>query len=227
MLYPNEKRGMVMDRAKKKGARPYDGIYNNSIKLTDNVKRASVANARKIFYDKMSHDPQFKKNVIEELRKTGYYDRSAINEYLETGKHSKKLYDRFNQALATPQFQKAGLHKQYYDEVKKHGYNAILDINDARYSGYKNVAKSPTIFFGNDKWEKLSSKKLTDSEIDKNVTKFNTELITKNILKEIGSYGIGYASLETITDQIIIKNYLDKHPNSKLSRKEILELSEK
>ena len=55
-----------------------------------------------------------------------------------------------------------------------HGYNAILDINDARYSGYKIVAKSPTIFFGNDKWEKLSSKKLTDSEIDKNVTKFNT-----------------------------------------------------
>ena len=227
MLYPNEKRGMVMDRAKEKGARPYDGIYNNSIKLTDNVKRASVANARKIFYDKMSHDPQFKKNVIEKLRKTGYYDRSAINKYLETGKHSKKLYDRFNQALATPEFQKAGLHKQYYDEVKKHGYNAILDINDARYSGYKIVAKSPTIFFGNDKWEKLSSKKLTDSEIDKNVTKFNTELITKNILKEIGLYGVGYASLESITDQIIIKNYLDKHPNSKLSRKEILELSEK
>ena len=98
------------------------------------------------------------------------------------------------------------MHKQYYDEVKKHGYNAILDINDARYSGYKIVAKSPTIFFGNDKWEKLSSKKLTDSEIDKNVTKFNTELITKNILKEIGLYGVGYASLESITDQIISVN---------------------
>ena len=38
--------------------------------------------------------------------------------------------------------------------MKKHGYNAILDINDTRYSGYKKVSKSPTIFFGDDKWEK-------------------------------------------------------------------------
>lgn len=225
MLYPNEKRNMVKNRAAK-GGLPYDGIYNNSIKLTDNVKRASVANARKIFYDKMDNDPEFKLKVVTELRKTGYYDPSAIHEYLGTGKHSKKLYDRFNQALATPEFQKAGLHKQYYDEVKKHGYNAILDINDTRYSGYKKVAKNPTIFFGNDKWEKLSSKKLTDSEIDENIIKYSLENLTKQSLKEIGAYAGGYAGIKTIADQAIIKNYLDKHPNSKLSRKEILELSE-
>lgn len=220
MLYANEKRNMVKNRAAK-GGLPYDGIYNNSIKLTDNVKRASVVNARKIFYDKMDNDPKFKANVITELRRTGYYDQSAINEYLGTGKHSKKLYDRFNQALATPEFQKAGLHKQYYDEVKKHGYNAILDINDTRYSGYKKVAKNPTIFFGNDKWEKLSSRKLSDVEIDKNVTKYSLEYLAKQSLKKIGAYGGGKAIIESL----IVKAYLDEHPNSKLSRKEILKLS--
>lgn len=223
MLYGNEKRGMAKEYAAKKGLE-YQGIYNNKIKLTGDVKRASVSNARKIFYEKMENDPEFKKDVLNTLKKTNYVD-AAVYEYGRTGKRSKKLYDKFNQALATPQFQEAGIHKKYYDEMKKHGYNAILDINDTRYSGYKNVSKSPTIFFGDDKWEKISSKKLSDSEIDENAMKFTKEYIAKNAAKRLGVYAGIIGGVKAASDQAAVKQYLDKHPNSKLSRKEILELT--
>lgn len=224
MNYANEKRVMAKDFAARNGLQ-YQGIYNNQIKLNSDVKRASVANARKIFYEKMDKDPQFKKDVLNTLKKTNYGDAKAISDYVVNGKHSNKLYDRFNQALATPEFQAAGLHKQYYDAVKKHGYNAILDINDTRYSGYKKISKSPTIFFGDDKWEKVSSRKLSDSEINNNAVKFATEFLAKNAAKKLGIYAAVGVGVKTASDQATVKQYLDEHPNSKLSRNEILKLA--
>ena len=222
MLYPNEKRGMVMRRVDE-GGREYQGIFNNQVKLTGDVRRASVANAQKIFYEKMDSDPQFRKEVIDTLKKTNYSDSKAAGEYLQKGKHARKLYDRFNQALATPQFQAAGIHKKYYDEMKKHGYNAILDINDTRYSGYKKMSKSPTIFFGDDKWEKISSRKLSDTEIDENVQKFAIGYLAKNQGKSIAKLVGAVAGVKAIKDQSSVKQYIKAHPNTNLSRQEILE----
>ena len=222
MMYPNEKRGMAKRFAAQRGLK-YEGIYKNEIKLNSDVKRASVKNAQKIFYEKMDNDSQFKKEVLDTLKKTHYSDSKAVNEYLQNGKHTRKLYDRFNQALATPQFQDAGIHKKYYDEMKKHGYNAILDINDTRYSGYKKISKSPTIFFGDDKWDKISNKKLSDTEIDANVAKYTYGLVLKQGAKRIAIGAGGIAGLNTITDQVVVERYLKEHPKTKLSRKEILE----
>lgn len=103
MNYALEKSGMAKQYAAQKGLK-YEGIYNNQIKLNGDVKRASVANARKIFYEKMDKDPQFQNAVIDTLNRTAYNDTNAKRDYLLNGKHSKKLYERFNQALATPEF---------------------------------------------------------------------------------------------------------------------------
>lgn len=222
MMYPNEKRGMAKNFAAQRGLK-YQGIFNNQVKLTGDVKRASVANAQKIFYEKMDKDPQFKKEVLDTLKKTNYSDSKAVNEYLQNGKHARKLYDRFNQALATPQFQDAGIHKKYYDEMKKHGYNAILDINDTRYSGYKKISKNPTIFFGDDKWEKISSKKLSDTEIDTNVVKYAYGLLAKQGAKNVAKIAGVVVGANAISDQAVVADYLKKHPRTKLTRKEILE----
>lgn len=221
MNYANEKRAMIKRRVAQ-GDREYQGIFNNQIKLTGDVRRASVANAQKIFYNKMDSDPQFRKEVLDTLKKTSYSDSKAVGEYLQKGKHARKLYDRFNQALATPQFQAAGIHKKYYDEMKKHGYNAILDINDTRYSGYKKISKSPTIFFGDDKWKKISSKKLSDTEIDENVQKFAIGYLAKNQGKSIAKLVGAVAGVKALNDQSSVNQYIKAHPNTKLSRQEIL-----
>ena len=221
MNYPREKRAMVK-RGVHRGGHEYEGIFNNQIKLTGDVKRASVANAQKIFYKKMDSDPQFRKEVLDTLKKTKYSDDYAAEKYLQSGKHARKLYDRFNQALATPEFQTAGIHKKYYDEMKKHGYNAILDINDTRYSGYKQISKDPTIFFGDDKWEKISNRKLSDIEIDENVQKFTSDYSIKNLGKSIAKASGVAAASKAIIDQSSIDQYIKEHPNTRLSRKEIL-----
>lgn len=221
MNYPHEKRAMVK-RGVHRGGHEYEGIFNNQIKLTGDVKRASVANAQKIFYKKMDTDPQFRKEVLDTLKKTKYSDDYAAEKYLQTGKHARKLYDRFNQALATPEFQTAGIHKKYYDEMKKHGYNAILDINDTRYSGYKQISKDPTIFFGDDKWEKISNRKLSDTEINENVQKFMSDYLIKNLGKSIAKASGVVAASKAIIDQSSIDQYIKEHPNTRLSRKEIL-----
>lgn len=218
MLYPNEKRNM----AKASLGSNYEGIYKNKIKITKDVKRASVNNARKVLYDKMNADPVFKKNVLDTIWQTNYgYDAENLFK-----KNPKKFYDRFNQALATPEFQSKGIHKQFYSALEKKGYNAVLDINDTRYSGYKKISKSPTIFFGKDSWEKIGSTKLSNETIDSNVKKYTGGLLAKGLGKKAVKYAAVTGVAKTISDRIKIEKYLDEHPNSKLSGKEILEMEE-
>ena len=212
MLYPNEKRGML--------GSDYKGIWNNQIKLNKDVKRASVNNARKILMDKMQSDSNFKNEVLDAIKDTQY----GKNADSLLKNNPKKFYDRFNQALATPAFQQKGIHNQFYSALEKKGYNAILDINDTRYSGYKNISKSPTIFFGTDGWEKIGSRRVSDQEIDTNVKNYIKEFVLKQNGKTLAKYaGIGLG-IKTISDQAAIQDYLDEHPNSKLPRKEILKI---
>lgn len=219
-MYPGEKQSMTIQSGKN-----YEGIYNNQLKVTKDIKRASVNNSRKIFYNMMDNDPDFKNKVLDTLEETRYGQMgSAVSNYRATGRKSKKLYDRFNQALATPEMQKSGLHKKFYSELKKNGYDAILDINDTRYSGYKNIAKSPTIIFGNDKIKKISGKRIDESDIKSNALKYMAGYNAKALAKKAATYGGAFAIAKRVSNQRKIDKYLDEHPNSKLSDKEILEV---
>lgn len=219
-MYPAEKYAMQV-----KAGITDPSIFNNQIKVNKDMKVASVRKAQEIFEDKMKTDSSFREGVLSTLKETAYGKMdSSISSYEKTGKVSKKLYDRFNQSLATPEMQKAGLHKKFYSEMKSKGYDAILDINDTRYSGYKGLARSPLIIFGNDKVEKISSKKLDQSDINANVLKYGLKRVAKEQAKQIGAVAGAYAVGKAASDQMAIEQYLDEHPNSKLSDKEILKI---
>lgn len=219
MLYPWEKRFMAKDSL----GDAYDGIYNNKIKLTQNIKRASVKNARKALYDKMGSDPEFKKDVLDTIKST-MYGNNAEKVFKS---NPARFYDKFNRALATPEFQNKGIHKKFYSELEKRGYNAVLDINDTRYSGYKDIAKSPTIFFGDGKWEKIGNKKISDIKIDENRVKYSLAILAKRFGKQAATSAAAVGVGKSISDSKKIDKYLAEHPNSELSRKEILELVNK
>ena len=219
MLYPWEKRFLAKDSL----GDAYDGIYNNKIKLTQNIKRASVKNARKALYDKMGSDPEFKKDVLDTIKST-MYGNNAEKVFKS---NPARFYDKFNRALATPEFQNKGIHKKFYSELEKRGYNAVLDINDTRYSGYKNIAKSPTIFFGDGKWEKIGNKKISDIKIDENRVKYSLAILAKRFGKQAATSAAAVGVGKSISDSKKIDKYLAEHPNSELSRKEILELVNK
>ena len=178
---------------------------------------------RKALYDKMGSDPEFKKDVLDTIKSTLYGDDAE--KLLKS--NPAKFYDRFNQALATPEFQNKGIHKKFYSELEKKGYNAMLDIYDTRYSGYKGISKSPTIFFGDGKWEKIGSRKLTDTEIDDNLKKYSSDLLAKKFGKQVVVVAAAAGVGKNVSDSKKIDKYLDEHPNSKLSRKEILKLVKK
>lgn len=54
--------------------------------------------------------------------------------------------------------------------------------------------------------------------------KFAQEFMAKNALKEVSAYAAVGIAAKTVSDQQAIKRYLDEHPNSELSRKEILKV---
>lgn len=61
-------------------------------------------------------------------------------------------------------------------------------------------------------------------KIDSNAYKYGLMNAAKQSAKTLGAYAGGYTALRKVSDQMAIESYLDDHPNSKLSDKEILEI---
>ena len=216
-LYPVEKRGMVSLENFKAGKHDPIDIYKNVIQLNTNVKRASNSHARKIFEDKMASDSEFANQVRDTIKKTAY---GGNFDELEK-KHSKKMYDKFNQALATPEFQKEGIHKKFYSELQKNGYNAIIDVNDTKYSGMQNMVKSPTIFFG-DKWDKVSSEKVDVDKLQSNQVQNAYKAMAPSAYKSVALYAALNGGISAARKQRVVSQYYKEHPDSKLTEKEII-----
>lgn len=106
--------------------------YVMKLMAQKDVKVASKHNARKVFYEMLDTDPEFKKSISKYVPGFGAYSK-------------KMQYDKFNQALVGMRYQ--GPDKKFYEKLKSMGYGAIQDINDMKYSGY--AAKNPLIVFDN------------------------------------------------------------------------------
>lgn len=218
-LFPREKIELALQAERSQGV-PYEGVYRNKLVTTKNIKRASVANARKILNEKLLSDPEYKKRVISAIEETQY--GAGAKSLLRS--NPKKFYDRFNQALATPAFQKAGIDKEFYAALEKKGYNAILDINDTRYSGYKKWATSPTIVFGKEVVKKMESQKIREEAANLNANAYINSWLKKSLAKEVATLvGVGTMA-KNVKDARKVEAYLEDHPNSELSKKEILKM---
>ena len=77
---------------------------------------------------------------------------------------------------------------RFYSELKKKGYNALLDYNDKEYSSYH--AKRPMIVFDTDSVVLQSVSQANPSTVDKFYKRYNAE----RIIKEIPANTIGYIS---------------------------------
>ena len=198
-------------------------MFKNDIKVTKDIKRASVNNARKIFIDKMKNDSAFRKDVLDSIYP--YYKQNVSSvEKAFTGKGNTKIqkqtYQKFNKLLGDKDIWKNGVDKSFYDTMSSKGYNAILDINDARLSGYKGVAKEPTIIFS-DSLNKLSSTKISDADIVKHRNVWIAKYLATSYGKKIATITGGALAKNTIADNIAVNKYIKEHPNTKLSRNEI------
>ena len=245
---PNED----LDRAfytayKKSDTEKYKGLYGNQItqwggeahqmklKADADVKVVSREKAADVFADLYKNDSEFRdafKKSNEVMREN---DPSPVRKRIKdlaagtmTDKQLKRQgYDAFNIGLVNHDENGNAAAKKFYSKLKSMGYDAVEDVNDKKYSGYK--AKHAVIVFNRkDKISVSDVKKMTNEQIVSNMKKvYYKQLATS--AAELGAIAVGG---KIASDKIgvaanrkaVIDTYKRKHPNTEMTDAEIYEM---
>lgn len=206
------------------------------IKATKDLKVVSNDKARDTFVELYKTNPEFKKlydNQTQTIR--NWADQSpadpryaGVYKKLRVGMSDKVLrkngYDSFNRQLTDNTTEDARrINKIFYDALKSKGYDAVADLNDRKYSGYR--AKSATIVFGGKgKMEVSAVKKLSDQEINDKYVK-GMAMISAPELAKAGALYVAAPMMASMTvNHIRAEKYRDEHPNTELTDKEIIKM---
>ncbi len=222
--YPVEKTKFEAFKKLKNFAYKSEGIFNNEVELQSTIKRASNKHARDIFISKMKSDSEFKRKVNEAIDNSNLA-LLAPDAVKKSKSNNKYAYAFFSMIQSTPEVQDKGLNVEFYNELKKHGYDAIIDINDSKYSGYARAVKEPTIFFGGN-WKKIQSVPVDMIEINNNLPRIRKQVMAykvSSLMKPSVAVSAAVVAKRNTNQQRIVEDYLSEHPNSKLSRREILD----
>lgn len=116
--------------------------------------------------------------------------QNALQKDLTRMSKSEKIavYKALNLSLTNHNLQEIAAQDRFYSELKKKGYNALLDYNDKEYSSYH--AKRPMIVFDTDSVKLQSVSQTNPKVVDKMYRKYNSERIAKeSIANTIGVLG--------------------------------------
>ena len=207
-------------------------VYNMSIKTNKDVKIASRKKSVDAFMDLWQNDSEFRSTYNDMLKERingrfiqdNVYTKMAkkIDKSPEYDTVKEKAYDFFNASLTDHSEGANTMAKKFYDKLKEQGYDAIIDVNDKKYSGYG--SKKPVILFNNNNMSIDKVEKLGKDYIEKNYNKamglVTAEAIGKQgVAAAVGGYGISKG-----INKVIVNSYRKKHPNSKLTDKEIIKM---
>jgi hypothetical protein len=173
-------------------------VYQLKLKTTKKLKVPSDENAARITVNLLK-EKQFKENVIASIRDSKEKMRrpqqqilfkqaeNALTKNPSKMSNSEKIaiYKALNLSLVNHNAQEIAAQDRFYSELKKKGYNALLDYNDKSYSSYH--AKRPMIVFDVDSVKLQSVTETNPNVVNKLYKKYNTE----RILKEIPASSLG------------------------------------
>ena len=165
-------------------------VYQLKLESTKKLKIPSDENAGDITA-KLLKEKEFKDNLVasivdskEKMRRPQQQilfkqAENALNKDLNRLTKSEKIaiYKAFNLSLVNHNAQEVAAQNRFYDELKKKGYNALLDYNDKEYSSYH--AKRPMIVFDTDSVRLQSVTKTDPKKVDRYYRKYNTERVIK------------------------------------------------
>lgn len=180
-------------------------VYQLRLDSTKKLRVPSDENASDITWNLLKKDSEFKNNVSASIqdskekmkRPTQRILFNQAQRALEkdpsqmTSSEKVSVYKALNLSLTNHNPQEIAAQDRFYGELKKKGYNALLDYNDREYSSYH--AKRPMIVFDVDS-VRLSSVTEADPKIvNKLYKKYNAERIRKEALASsiglVGRYG--------------------------------------
>lgn len=207
-----------------------EAVYDVTVKNKEAVKVASRKRAEDAFMKLYKEDPEFRKglqNRVKELSDglgtLSPFAKKMGDDKLDNYKLRKYGYDIFNTLLVDDDKRSTSNANKFYDALRKQGMNALLDINDKKYSGYE--TKMPIITFDG-KYDYVK-REMSRSEIMSNNKKANNLLLRPAIMKGgamfVGMYGAAPVINKRQIDKRVIL-YKQAHPNSKMSDKQIRDM---
>lgn len=229
-------------------------VYQLKIKSTAKLKVPSDENAGHITANLLK-EKEFKDNVAASISDSKEKMRRPTQQILfkqaqnalekDPGRMTKSekiaVYKALNLSLTNHNPQEIAAQNRFYGELKKKGYNALLDYNDKEYSSYH--AKRPMIVFDTDSVRLQSVTQTNPKVVNKLYKKYNAERIRKEITANTIGYVAKYGSksfsecssyvrrktndyLGTSGSSKTVENYKNEHPNTKLSDREIMKIYE-
>ena len=183
-------------------------VYQLKLEATKKLKIPSDENASYITANLLK-EKEFKDNVIasiqdskEKMRRPNQQvlfsqAQNALKKDPDKMTKSEKVavYKALNLSLVNHNKQEVAAQDRFYSELKKKGYNALLDYNDKVYSSYH--AKRPMIVFDTDSVKQHSVTETNPKIVDSLYRKYNTERIAKEVSANTVGYitKFGYKSL--------------------------------
>lgn len=176
-------------------------VYQLKIDATKKLKVPSDENAGHITANLLK-EPDFKKNVSASIEDSKAKMRrptqqilfkqaqNALNKDPSRMTKSEKvaIYKALNLSLTNHNPQEIAAQDRFYSELKKKGYNALLDYNDKEYSSYH--AKRPMIVFDTDSVKLQSVTETNPKVVDRLYRRYNAE----RMAKEVSANTLGYVS---------------------------------
>lgn len=209
--------------------------YQNEIKVASDIKQASYKSAKNTLQEMVKNDPEFAEQLTERMSLERLFNpvytvkARAATESLKKGIVDKNVYEIFNVHLVDHEPGMQKLTDKFYSVMSSKGYNAIKDVNDSKYSGYKAI--NPIIAFNTKgKVSVVNIKQLTDNEIEKAALISVTHIVGSELVKKGGAATVGYLGVKSIkasNDSKRINAYRKEHPASKMSNTEIIRMLER
>lgn len=218
-------------------------VYETKINLKNGLKVASPKHAQQVLAEMIRDNDDNKRMLAKRLNDirggvspdaTKVIDSAILD--LQNNKVSSRVYKALNVALVRDGslMDTDPLRKNFYSALTNNGYDAIMDVNDKKYSGY--MSRSPMIAFNAlgkaviDSSRKLDEMEIMDNARKAQISNFVKSYATKQLPVDAAyaTAGIGIAALAKNNKRRnrdkIVNNYKKEHPNTNLTYNEIVDL---
>ena len=211
-------------------------VYDVTMKNKKEMRVASRKRAEDTFKKLYLNDDNFRQTLKEDAKHIGVgrtvfenvrkkiYNGEELN-----NRDFKKAYDYFNSHVLMDRDLDGNNNKlsnMFFDSLRKQGINAIQDVNDQKYSGYR--AKLPIITFDNS--FEYTKRVMDDKEIKMNHRKALADVLSPAIMT-IGVAYVGIYRTTPVMNKVKVDKqvllYKQEHPNTKMTDAEIRDMVKK
>ena len=197
-------------------------IYQLKLEAIKKLKVPSDENASDITANLLK-EKEFKDNVIAsiedsktKMKRTSQQilfkqAQNALRKDPDKMTKSEKVavYKALNLSLVNHNSQEVAAQNRFYSELKKKGYNALLDYNDKQYSSYR--AKRPMIIFDTDSVKLSSVTEANPKVVNKLYMKYNTERLAKEVTMNAVSTVTKFGTKTVSECESYVRDKMDKY----------------